>query len=359
MSKNILNTISQPYKIVFELPHNTIQDMEINEALDILCIPQSTFSSLTSDSLKKIYHKMALKNHPDKCHNDAAFDATQRFQQIQCAYTCLAEILKDTENDCSSFSSFAPFSFDSNRNEKGVKEDNQGTFGSFDYIGILNSFIKTVIKESPSGHPLFLSIIKEIVTSCKRVGEDLFSAVDKDTALDIYAFLTKHQTTLGIDQRIVDRVQEILLKKYERTHLVIVKPTFKEMFESDVYKLIHGGETYYVPLWHSELQYESTFNPGYDVIVKCVPRFIPDNVEIDEHNNVHIAIDVTLSSIDVKKGVIPFHIDGVPFSIDCRELRIVPTQIHMMKKKGIPVIDDCDMYNDANKSDIIVAVRLL
>ncbi len=305
---------------------------------------------------------MALKNHPDKCPDQVG--ATQRFQQIQCAYTCLAPLLEDYENDpsfssFSSFSSFPPFSFDQNKNKRGGKEETQGSFSSFDYIGILNSFIKTVIKESPSGHPLFSSIIKEISTSCKRIGGDLFSSVDKETALDIYAFLTKHQVTLGIDQRIVDRVQEILLKTYERTHVVIVKPTFKEMFESDVYKLIHGGETYYVPLWHSELQYESTFNPGYDVIVKCIPSFIPDNVEIDEHNNVHIAIDVTLSSIDVKKGVIPFHIDGVPFSIDCRELRIVPTQTHVFKKKGIPVIDDCDMYNDANKSDIIVDVRLI
>lgn len=333
--------------------------MEVNEALDILGIPHSMFSSLTSESLKKIYHKMALKNHPDKCHNGEGVGATQRFQRIQCAYVFLTEILEDPENSSSSFSSFTPFSFDSNRNEKEENRGSNDLFGAFDYVFILNSFIKTVIKESPSGHPLFSSIIKEIVTGCKRVGEDLFSAVDKDTALDIYAFLTKHQTTLGIDQRIVDRVQDTLLKKYERTHVAIVKPTFKEMFESDVYKLIHGGETYYVPSWHSELQYESTCNPGYEVIVKCVPSNIPDNVLIDEHNNIHVTVDSRLNALDVKKGVIPFYIDGVSFFIDCSALRIVPTQIHVIKGKGIPVIDECDMYNDANRSDVIVTVRFV
>lgn len=330
--------------------------MDINEALETLGIPSSQFSSLNSESLKKIYHKMALKNHPDKCSDQVG--ATYRFQQIQCAYTCLASLLEDSEND-HSFSSFSSssFPFDSNGKENKGKEEKDGPF--IDYIGILNSFIKTVIKETPSGHPLFLSIIKEISTSCKRVGMELFSSVDKDTALDIYAFLTKHQTTLGIDQRVVDRVQEVLLKTYAHTHVAILKPTFKEMFNSDVYKLIHGGETYYVPSWHSELQYESTFNPGYEVIVKCVPSNIPDNVLIDEHNNVHVIINAPLSSIDIKKGVFPFSIDGTPFSIDCSALRIVPLQTHVLKKKGIPVIDECDMYNDANKSDVIVTVKLL
>lgn len=325
--------------------------MEINEALETLGIPSSQFSSLTSESLKKIYHKMALKNHPDKCSDQAG--ATHRFQQIQCAYTCLAHLLEDSEDD----HSFSSFPFDSNGKENKGKEEKGGPF--IDYIGILNSFIKTVIKETPSGHPLFLSIIKEIVTGCKRVGEELFSSVDKDTALDIYAFLTKHQATLGIDQRVVDRVQEVLLKTYAHTHVAILKPTFKEMFNSDVYKLIHGGETYYVPSWHSELQYESTFNPGYEVVVKCVPSNIPDNVLIDEHNNVHVIIDAPLSTIDIKKGVFTFSIDGTPFSIDCSALKIVPLQTHVLKKKGIPVIDECDMYNDANKSDVIVTVKLL
>lgn len=302
--------------------------MDVDEALNILEIPVSQFSSLTSESLKKIYHKMALKNHPDKCHNDAVF--THRFQQIQSAYTFLADILEEPDE--------AP--------EKKV----------FDYVGILNSFIKTVLKDPLDNHPLFASIIKEIVTGCKRVHHDLFASVDKETALDIYAFLTKHQTTLGIDQRIIDLVQETLLKTYVQTHIVVLTPTFKEMYNSDIYKLVHDGETYYVPLWHSELQYESNLNPGYEVIVKCVPS--GEDVEIDEHNNVHVKIDVPLSTIDIKKGSIPFLIDGIPFSMDCDKLRIVPMQIYIIKEKGVPVIDERDMYNDSNRSDIIVTVRL-
>ena len=278
---------------------------------------------------------MALKNHPDKCHNDPVF--THRFQQIQSAYTFLADILeKNQEND----------------------EHEAPQEKVFDYVGILNSFIKTVLKDPLDNHPLFASIIKEIVTGCKRVHHDLFASVDKETALDIYAFLTKHQTTLGIDQRIVDLVQETLLKTYAQTHIVVLTPTFKEMYNSDIYKLVHDGETYYVPLWHSELQYESNLNPGYEVIVKCVPSFTQDDVEIDEHNNVHIAIDIPLSTIDIKKGGVPFLIDGIPFSMDCDKLRIVPMQIYIINGKGVPIIDERDMYNDSNRSDIIVSVRL-
>jgi hypothetical protein len=315
--------------------------MNVDEALNILEIPDSHFSSLTSESLKKIYHKMALKNHPDKCHQDTVFDATHRFQQIQSAYACLSEFL---EESCIE--------------SKGKEETGEQTKSSFDYIGILNSFIKTVLKEPLGNHPLFASIIKEIVTGCKRVHHDLFASVDKETALNIYAFLTKHQTTLGIDQRIIDLVQESLLKTYAQTHIVVLTPTFKEMYNSDIYKLVRNGETYYVPLWHSELQYESDLNPGYEVIVKCVPSFVQEDIEIDEHNNVHVAIDIPLSTIDIKKGEIPFLIDGVPFSMDCDKLRIVATQIYIIKEKGVPVIDERDMYNDSNRSDIIVTVRL-
>lgn len=321
--------------------------MNVDEALNILEIPVSHFSSLTSESLKKIYHKMALKNHPDKCHQDAVFDATHRFQQIQSAYDCLSEFLEESCVESKG------------RGETETREETETkTKSSFDYIGILNSFIKTVLKEPLGNHPLFASTIKEIVTGCKRVHHDLFASVDKETALDIYAFLTKHQTTLGIDQRIIDMVQESLLKTYEHTHIALLTPTFKEMYNSDIYKLVHNGETYYVPLWHSELQYESDLNPGYEVVVKCVPSFVQDDIEIDEHNNVHVTIDIPLSTIDIKKGEIPFLIDGVPFSMDCEKLRIVPTQIYIIKEKGVPVIDELDMYNDSKRSDIIVTVRL-
>ena len=73
------------------------EPMNIQIALDLLDIKDIQLTNLTPEYVKRKYHKMALKWHPDKRGN--TIEATQKFQRINEAYTYLINELKDTSNN--------------------------------------------------------------------------------------------------------------------------------------------------------------------------------------------------------------------------------------------------------------------
>ena len=68
--------------------------------LDIDDLTRGNYTNLTYDYVKRKYHKMALKWHPDK--NGNTVEATERFQKINEAYTYLItelELTNDNDNE--------------------------------------------------------------------------------------------------------------------------------------------------------------------------------------------------------------------------------------------------------------------
>jgi len=317
--------------------------MDIQTAVDILDINIDQLSSLTSDILKKQYHKMALLHHPDKCGN--SHEATERFQHIQQAYHYLLESLSDSLSNDDDNASYSFSSFDSINSYK-------------NYAELLTSFIKTIAQESYANPDVFSSIVKDILSGCKHISIALFESVDKEVALEIYSFLMKHKQIMRVDSSTLEQVRVVLLNKYDNTHIIIINPTIGDMFESRIYKLVHKKETYYVPLWQYEVHYDCLNDLPNELIIKCIPE-LPDNVYIDEQNNIHVTVIVHVNAIDMRVNEIPFSIENRTFAIQCSSICIKPIQRHTIKCAGIPKIDDTDMYNDSFKSDIIVKLLLV
>ena len=342
--------------------------MDIKIASEILGIADNDFSSLTPDILKKQYHKMALLHHPDKHVGSASHEAKERFQQIQSAYHYLLELVSDDS------------SVNASANNIDSKED-------ISFSHILASFIREFAKSSSSSHTfvfnykfnydLFVNIIQDIVTGHSLVSNS-FSRIDKELAIEIYSFLSKYKHILRINEQVMEQVYQALLKKYERTQLVILNPKLNDMFESNVYKLVYKEETYYVPLWCNEIYYDSyktfkTFKScnqdkkdekddqyeeeDEELVVSCVPD-LPDNVSIDEQNNIHVTITVSLKTIDMRAPDISFTLNNREFHIKKDTLLIKSFQQCTLKCLGIPRIDETDMFNDADKSDIIVHLTI-
>ena len=67
--------------------NNDEEQMNIQIAMNLLDINDIELTNLTAEYVKRKYHKMALKWHPDK--NGNTTNATQRFQRINEAYTYL------------------------------------------------------------------------------------------------------------------------------------------------------------------------------------------------------------------------------------------------------------------------------
>jgi len=300
--------------------------MDLQEALNIFEI--ENVSNLSQESLKKKYHKLALQNHPDKNGNTP--ESTQHFQRIQESY----EVLK------------REISFIKNCNE-GCEDVFDDINLSTEYTAILHLFIDGVLKGK---YNEFLSnIVKDIASGCKEISLKLFEDMNKEQSLAVYNFLVKYKALLRLTDDILDKVREILLNKFKDMQIYVLNPSINDLFQNNVYKLDIAGKLYFVPLWHSEMYFDS------DIIVKCNPE-LPANVEIDEDNNLVITerIPITFSLLNEKSRTIK--VGNNSFELPLDQLFLRPVQTYILRKKGISKILDADIYNIDEKADIIIKI---
>lgn len=276
--------------------------------------------------VKRKYHKMALKNHPDKNSNSA--EATEKFQKINDAYEFLKrEISVEME-----------------------QEEEQKTDS---YEGILKTFIFGMIKGEYND--VISTIINDVVSGCKKISLKLFEDLTKERAMDVYLFLSKYKNILHIGQDTINQVREIVLEKCKEDCVYILNPSIDDLLLSNIYKLTLNETIYFVPLWHDELYFDGS---GCDIIVKCVPD-LPNNICFDENNNLFVDIEIALHSSLFDTSYYKFQIGKKVFSIKISELKLQKSQNIVLKNEGISIIDEKDMYNIKDKSDIIVKVTFL
>jgi curved DNA-binding protein CbpA len=300
--------------------------MNLKEALDVLEI--ENISTLTLDRLKKRYHKKALQNHPDK--NGNTQESTQHFQRIQEAYELLKREISILNGDTNQ--------------QQSVEASNVG------YNAILHLFIDGILKGKYND--FILNIVKDIVSGCREISLKLFEDMNKEQSLAIYNFIVKYKQLLRISEDTLEKVKEILVNKFKDMQIYVLNPSINDLFQNNVYKLDIDNKLYFVPLWHSELYFDS------DIIVKCNPE-LPDNVEIDEENNLiiteRISHNNTIASLFVEKSR-PIKIGDYSFELPMDQLFVRQYQTFILRGKGISKIVENDIYKVEDKADIIVKI---
>jgi len=280
---------------------------------------------LSLEYIKRKYHKLALKNHPDKNSNSAK--ATEKFQKIGEAY----EFLK-REISISSL-------------EEEEEEDS--------YESILKTFILGIVKGQYND--VISTIIQDVVSGCKKISLKLFEDLSKERATEVYRFISKYKNILHIGQETINKVREIVLEKCKDDCVYILNPSIDDVLENNIYKLSLNGALYFVPLWHDELYFDGS---GCDIIVKCIPD-LPDNVCIDENNNLLVDIEIPLQVSLFDADCYTFHIGKKKCSIRMIELKMQKVQRICIKNEGISMIDENDMYNIEKKSDINIKITFI
>uniref|UniRef100_A0A6C0D977 J domain-containing protein n=1 Tax=viral metagenome TaxID=1070528 RepID=A0A6C0D977_9ZZZZ len=296
--------------------------MDLKEALNTLEI-DIPLNNINLEYLKKQYYKLALQNHPDK--NGNTIESTQKFQRIQEAYELLKREISILNEDMS------------------TNTDNLSS-----YVTILHSFVDGILKGKYND--IIKNIIKKIVGGyVEDISLKLFDDMTKEQSLTIYDFIIKYKQLLRLSDEIIIKVREIILKKFKDIQIYLLNPSLNDLFQNNVYKLDIDGKIYFVPLWHSELYFDS------DIVVKCNPE-LPSNVEIDEDNNLIITerISLTFSLFDEKVRVIK--IGNYSFELPMDQLFIKRFQTFTLKKQGISRIIEDDIYKIEDKADIIIKV---
>lgn len=278
--------------------------LTISRALEVLEL--TGVSPLTDNALKKQYHKLALEWHPDKNNSS---QATLRFQEITEAYRFL---MKDQE-----------------------KEDNQNMESHF------NSWVSMIFS------PTVTSAIYELVMKCSA---NNMKTLDRDNLIEVFQWLVRYQGLFQISDDLLMQISELLIPQ----HVYILRPSINDMMSHSVYKLYVNNTLYLVPLWHSEMCFETP--DGDEFTVLCHP-VLPENIHIDEENRVWIEQEYSIHELFNTTHAKVF-VGSTKLNIPVEELRLKKRQLYIFPNQGLSPITDYDVYNTSKKQPVIVKVIL-
>lgn len=308
--------------------------MNWSKATQIIGVNEIPISDLNLSIIKRKYHKLSLLHHPDKNNNTE--EAKIKFQEINEAYSYLNEIYYY-------------------ENENNIFYENISN-NSFTFSYFLKIFINSLFEKKYCD--AVYNVVNDILNNYKTISIKIFDGLEKENCLMIYTFIMKYKHLLHLNQNIIDQIREIILKKYDNVYCYNLNPKINDLFENNVYKLCVNDDIYIVPLWHNELHFSTKDND--ELIVLCNPT-LPNNITIDENNNIFIDFDISFSNV--------FQLlqndSNLEIQLDTNRKIIIELSNLFIKKKqkytlfgaGISTIKD-DIYDIEDKSDIIVNINM-
>ena len=309
--------------------------MDYKLAFEILEIDYTNFNQLTFEYLKKRYRKLALKYHPDK--NGNTKESTEHFKKINEAFNYLKR-------------EFHNFNTENEKDEEIIDESHSI------YLNVLKNFIKSVMEGNYID--VIAKIVNDILIAGKQISLKVFEDLDKDTALNIYIFLSRYKNELHFNDDLLENVKQLVLQKYDNVEIYKLNPSINDLMHNNFYKLYVEEQLYLVPLWHNETYYDGS---GCEIIAICHPE-LPDNIKIDDNNNLIVDIEISayqdLPEMIINEYEISFNIGDIPFSIPLSNLYIKREQYYCLKGKGLVNIKK-DIYDISDKSDIIVKIKII
>jgi len=298
-------------------------------------LSQTNYNDISLGYLKEQFRKLALKNHPDK--NGNTIESNDKFRQINEAYNYLKREIKIVN----------PI------NCKEDEEDND--VNSSLYFDILKGFVENFFEGNYN--EILSNIVKEIVTRGKKLSVKLFDNLEKDTAVNIYSFLSNNRSTLHLNSEILEIVRELVVKKYDNIQIYKLNPSINDLLNNNVYKLYINYELFLVPLWYNELYFDGS---GCEIIVICEPELTEDII-IDENNNIivkkEIDLQTVLHNIITNDLCINIKIGDKEYNIPTSNLYMKKEQYYRIKNEGLSKFKK-DIYDVSEKADIIVQINI-
>ena len=276
-------------------------------------------TNFTIQQLKHNYFSLALKYHPDK---NIGVDTTDKFQNIQAAYTYLSNI-DITENVNS--------------------KDNQDN----SYSALVKDFLNGVISKNLDTDK-FINMVNK---KCSDITIDLFKSMPKTTILHFQSIAQQYSDILNINPDILEKLDNIAKQSTKNDIIINLSPTLSNLLNDEVYKYIYNDETYYIPYWHHELIYDLSQN---SLIFQCEPS-LPECAFVDKYNNLYISINSNITDI-ISNATIDVNISSKIFKIPVDQLKIKKHQIYTFKYQGIAQINTKDIYDIKTRGHIFINI---
>jgi hypothetical protein len=298
----------------------------------------------TKEDLKKKYYKLALKYHPDKKNEDMDEKTqTETFQTIFEAYSFLCNNYFAVENEAEA------------EEVRDEVTDN--------YLSIFSKFLSSL-----SGIEIerknVMEIIQEIIqfTSFKT-----FERLDKETASKVFTYIEKYKDILMIGEENIITLREKMRDKTKNDIIHDVVVTIDDLLDNNIADIEYNSSIFSIPMWHDEITFplplpkETSLDIGSEsasVTFKCILENIPDHISVDENNNVHVNINLTLNNSILEREYIEIKIGKRVFKLSICELYVKKIQTYTFYNCGISRINTNDIYNRDKKGNVCIHISM-
>ena len=304
--------------------------MKINDALKIFEL--ENIEDINNFELSKIYKKIALKVHPDKGGN------AEKFKDLTTAYDMLKTLneLNNVEN---------------NNNNK---------------INILNQMIINV-NNFYNNNVHVKQFVTIFTNKINNYINRIINNMNYNDLIKINEILKK--CDFLINNNILDIVENKIKQinsqeNHEKIEHVSISANINDIINDNLYYFTYNNTRIIIPLWHSELYYEveDISNNKIGLIVN-INTTLPNNMYLDEMNNLHVNISKKLENTLLYEDIIEFKIADKLFNINVNDIYIKDYQEIVLKGQGPCKINYDFIYTttsllEGKKGDIIVHLKL-
>ena len=316
--------------------------------------------TFTEVDLKRQYRKMALIYHPDKNHTK---DASENFRKVQTAYEYLMkwegymdDDTLDNYMDQNMDSMRGPFHEQNIFHYLGLNAETLKS-GLSSYPNLLATFIEPILQSEVFQEitaRIFHVIIESILEKCEEKTLHLLKRLDKRVFYKVRAFLRLYAEVLHISDDFLDKIDREYEETIQQDQCIILSPFLDDLFQDNLYRLTENGNVYLVPLWHHELVYD---NSGADLYIQCIP-ILPDNIVIDEQNNIHVYIETSLTELWTKP-ILEVVVGTRTYPLARDQLFMKTHQTVILEKSGISCINTSSIYDISQRANIYLHLHII
>ena len=313
------------------------------------------------ETIRRQYKMLALKYHPDK---NKADDAADKYREIKEAHDVLCISKSGPTEDPTDPTGRGWFS------KYGLDKT---TLGSSTYARTASDFFEMIYNDEQFQRRIFHPLLMRVVSSCEEKALAMFRKMEKTKARKLYDILILYQDTLHLSADTLAKIHQIIEASTSEATLseatlseatlseepldeslvkdiVVLNPNLDDLLDQSVYKLKQdNGQTVFVPLWHRELEYDGVF-------VDCVPT-LPDNIWLDELNNIHVKCGFKVGDL-WDKDLVDIQVGTRTYNLDVGLLRLVSWQTVRIDGLGIPVPNEADIFNVSWLSSVYAHVEI-
>ena len=267
-------------------------EMSVREARKILNI---TTDKLTDRAIKLAYRRQALRCHPDMGGSDADFIT------IGDAKNVLLERTHELEPEATWFA---------------------GAWGGHlkAYIRI-DQVVKALLARLTSAQISAVWMLSTEADSAEVIGEDIISEFRKQIA--------------------------------EMSEVRTIRPSIASALARLVHPLKVEDETFYVPLWHSRVEFDFK---GRILIVNIDP-VMPPHITVDGNNVIHVDISHEAGAL-IRRGHLDVPVGDRSFRLPASSVRMVERQSVSLGRVGLPCTDRSDPLDVSTTMEIVVHLIL-